>query len=242
MIVVMTITHSVQVGEEQPTARSAAWDGARDIAPFLVALLPFGLAIGAAIAASPLDGVAGWATAPALFSGGVQLTTIQLLGAGASIVTVLVAVLALTARFAVYGAALAPTLEGQPRWFRWLAPYFVVEPVVAVASEPEVRRRTPVGRRWHYLGAASALWLTWCASVAVGVVAGAPGSLALDFGAPLCLLALLARRIREGGGGTAAVVGGGVALLAGAAPPGVAVVVGIVAGAVVGVVARRRAR
>jgi predicted branched-subunit amino acid permease len=242
MIVVMSITQTAQVDEEQRSVRRAAWDGARAMSPFLVALLPFGLAIGAAVAASPVDGVAGWATAPALFSGGVQLTTIQLLGAGASVATVLVAVLALTARFAVYGAALAPTLEGQPRWFRWLAPYFVVEPVVAVASDPEVQRRTPAGRRWHYLGAASALWLMWCGSVAAGVVAGAPGSLALDFGAPLCLLALLSRRLREGGSRPAAVVGGAVALLAGAAPPGVAVVVGIVAGAVVGAVPRRRAR
>jgi predicted branched-subunit amino acid permease len=239
MIVVMTITRTAQVGEERQSARRAACDGVRDMAPFLVALLPFGLAIGAAVAASPVDGVAGWATAPALFSGGVQLTTIELLGAGASIATILVAVFALTARFAVYGAALGPTLEGQPRWFRWLAPYFVVEPVVAVASDPEAQRRTPLGRRWHYLGAASSLWLVWCASVAAGVTAHVPRALALDFAAPLCLLALLSRRLREGSSLAPALVGGAVALLAVVVPTGAAVVVAIVAGASAGVLWRR---
>jgi predicted branched-subunit amino acid permease len=226
--------------------RSVAWDaaldGARDIAPLLLGLLPFGLAIGAAVAASPVDDLVGWATAPALFSGGVQLTTVELLGAGASMVTIVVSVLVLTARFAVYGATLAPTLEGQPRWFRWLAPYFVVEPVVTVASEPEAQQRGPVQRRWHYLGAASALWVMWCGSVAAGVVAGVPRELALDFAAPLCLLALLARRMRGGGSRIAAVVGGVAALLVVVTPIGVAVAIAIVAGSAVGVVTKGSAR
>ncbi len=242
MIVGMAITHEQPVREDRADAWRAARDGARDMGPFLVALLPFGLAIGAAVAASPVDRVAGWATAPALFSGGIQLTTIQLLGAGASVVTILVSVLALTARFAVYGATLAPTLEDQPRWFRWLAPYFVVEPVVAVASEPDVQRRSPTGRRWHYLGAAGALWLLWSGAVAAGILAGAPRSLALDFAAPLCLVALLARRLRERGNRAAATLGGAVALLVVVVPTGLAVVVAILAGASVGALTARDAR
>jgi predicted branched-subunit amino acid permease len=242
MIVAMAIIHESPVLEDRADAWRAAWDGARDMGPFLVALLPFGLAIGAAVAASPVDRVAGWATAPALFSGGIQLTTIQLLGAGASVVTILGSVLALTARFAVYGAALVPTLEDQPRWFRWLAPYFVVEPVVAVASDAEAQRRSPVGRRWHYLGAAGALWLLWSGAVAAGIVAGAPSSLALDFAAPLCLVALLARRLHERGSRAAATLGAALAMLVVVVPTGLAVVVAIVAGAALGAATARETR
>jgi predicted branched-subunit amino acid permease len=243
---IVLVVNTQGTWHDDRSARSIVWDaaleGARDIAPFLLGLLPFGLAIGAAVAASPVDDVVGWATAPALFSGGVQLTTVELLGAGASLVTILVSVLVLTARFAVYGATLAPTLEGQPRWFCWLAPYFVVEPVVAVASEPAAQRRSTIERRWHYLGAASALWLMWCGSAAAGVVAGLPRDLALDFAAPLCLLALLARRMRGGGSRLAALVGGAAALLVVVVPTGVAVAVAIVAGSAVGAVARGSAR
>jgi predicted branched-subunit amino acid permease len=240
----VVISTSVGTLPERSAARQAARDGARAMAPFLVGLLPFGLAIGAAVAASPVDDLVGWATAPALFSGGVQVTTIELLGAGASVVTVAVSVLALTARLAVYGASLAPTLEHQPGWFRWLAPYFVVEPVVAIATQPEVQQRAPLDRRWHYLGASGSLWAMWTASVAVGVVVSVPASLAFDFAAPLCLLALLGRRLRAAGrgGAWAAVVGSVVALLVLVAPTGLAVAVAIVAGAVAGAVTERRAR
>jgi predicted branched-subunit amino acid permease len=238
------VTTSIGTLRERSAARRAAWDGARAMAPFLVGLFPFGLAIGAAVAASPVDDVVGWATAPALFSGGVQLTAIELLGAGASVDTVAVSVLVLTARLAVYGASLAPTLEHQPRWFRWLAPYFVVEPVVAIASQPDVQRRAPLDRRWHYLGASMSLWVMWISSVAAGVVVSVPASLAFDFAAPLCLFALLGRRLRRAGrgGASAAAAGGAVALLVLVAPTGLVVAVAIVVGAVTGAFAERRAR
>src|SRR5204863_330452 len=61
------------------TAQAAA-TGARDMAPLLGGLVPFGMAIGVAIAASPLDHAVGWATGPVLFSGGSQLTANELLG------------------------------------------------------------------------------------------------------------------------------------------------------------------
>src|SRR5215471_5142595 len=100
-----------------PIDRPGLTAGVRDMGPLLVGLAPFGLAVGVTIATSPLDRAVGWATGPALFSGASQLTAIDLLGSGASALTVIASLLLLNARFAFYGATLAPKFQDQPRWF-----------------------------------------------------------------------------------------------------------------------------
>jgi predicted branched-subunit amino acid permease len=224
--------------------RQAAAAGARDIAPLLVSLVPFGLAIGVAVAASPLDDAVGWATGPLLFSGASQLTAIDLLGSGAGAVTVVATVLVLNARFALYGAALAPRFAGQPAWFRRLAPYFVVDPLVATVSDPPPDGEGRDWWRWHYLGAAAALFVTWVGAITVGMATG-PGldeAWGLDFAAPLCLVALLARRLRDRDAVTAAGVGAAAAMLVYVVPAGIAVLVAMVAGTSVAALTNRSTR
>ena len=180
-----------------PAAGPAVVASVRDMSPLLLGLAPFGLAIGVAIARSPLDRAVGWATGPVLFSGASQLTAIDLLGSGTSALTVITSLLLLNARFAVYGAALAPMFGDQPRWFRVLAPYFLVDPLVATVSSQDANVEDPSWWRAHYLGAALALWIVWIGSITVGVVGGplVDPAWGLDFAAPLCLVTLLARRL-----------------------------------------------
>ena len=180
-----------------PSNVRAACAGARHIAPLVVGLAPLGIAIGVTAAASPLDDMVGWATGPILFSGASQLTAIELLGSGAGAVTVMLSVLALNARFVIFGAAVAPMLSDQPTWFRGLAPYFLVDPIIATVSDPETRVNGDSWWRWHYLGAASTLWVGWLIATAAGLVLGplADPAWGLDLMAPLCLTAILARRL-----------------------------------------------
>ena len=222
------------------TAQAAA-TGARDMAPLLGGLVPFGMAIGVAIAASPLDHAVGWATGPVLFSGGSQLTAIELLGSGAGALSVVASLLVLNARFVLYSAALAPALDTQPTWFRWLAPYFIVDPVVAAASDPSTRGHDDAWWRWHYLGAAGTLWVAWAGAIAIGIAAGPAidPALGLEFAAPLCLLALLARRLRDHASVLPALAGALAAMLALVVPTSLAVLLGMAAGSLVAAFTRR---
>jgi predicted branched-subunit amino acid permease len=215
-----------------PSILRAAGAGARHIAPLAMGLVPLGIAIGVAAAASPLDEAVGWATGPILFSGASQLTAIELLGSRAGALTVLLSVLVLNARFVLYSAALAPMLSDQPAWFRGLAPYFLVDPIVATVSDPATRADGDTWWRWHFLGAASTLWVTWLVAIAAGLVLGprVDPEWGLDLAAPLCLTAILARRLRDRMSTVAAGTGAAVALLAFVAPSGAAVLAATVAG------------
>jgi predicted branched-subunit amino acid permease len=221
-----------------PAAAAGAWH----MAPLLSGLVPFGVAIGVAIAASPLDHAVGWATGPVLFSGASQLTAIELLGSGAGALSVVLSLLVLNARFVLYSAALAPALDSQPTWFRWVAPYFIVDPVVATASDPSTRGHDDAWWRWHYLGAAGTLWVAWVGAIAVGIVAGPAidPALGLEFAAPLCLLALLARRLRDRSNTLPAVAGAATATLALVVPTALAVLLAMAAGSTVAAVTGTR--
>jgi branched chain amino acid efflux pump len=222
------------------TVRAAA-TGARDMAPLLTGLGPFGIAIGVAIAASPIDHAVGWATGPVLFSGATQLTAIELLGSGAGALSVVVSLLVVNARFMLYGAALAPALDTQPTWFRWLAPYFFVDPVVATASDPSTPGHDDAWWRWHYLGAAGTLWVGWVGAIAVGIAAGPAidPALGLEFAAPLCLVALLARRLRDQASVLPALAGAATATLAVVVPTALAVLLAMTAGSTVAALTSR---
>jgi predicted branched-subunit amino acid permease len=215
-----------------PRVLRAAGAGARHIAPVVIGLVPLGVAIGVAAAASPLDDGVGWATGPILFSGASQLTAIDLLGSRAGAATVLLSILVLNARFVLYSAALAPMLSDQPAWFRGLAPYFLVDPIIATVSDPAIRADGDTWWRWHFLGAASTLWVTWLVAMAAGLVLGprVDPSWGLDLAAPLCLTAILGRRLHDGTGTVAATAGAVAALLAFVAPSGAVVLGATVAG------------
>lgn len=228
----MTTAGMTQPPPSPPSILRAAGVGARHIAPLAMGLVPLGIAIGAAAAASPLDDAVGWATGPILFSGASQLTAIDLLGSRAGAVSVLLSILILNARFVLYSAALAPMLSDQPAWFRGLAPYFLVDPVVATVSDPTTRADGDAWWRWHFLGAASTLWVTWLVAIAAGLLLGprVDPAWGLDLAAPLCLTGILARRLRDRIGTVAAGTGAAAALLAFAAPSGAAVLAATVAG------------
>lgn len=127
-------------------ARTAALAGVRDSAPILAVIALLGLLVGAAVAEAPLSNSTGWLGAAMIYAASAHLVAISLLGTGASAVAVVTAVLLINARGLVYSAALAPAMRGQPGWFRWTGPYFLVDPLFAsprrACSEPATRTMT----------------------------------------------------------------------------------------------------
>lgn len=222
--------------------------GARAIAPSLLGLFPFGVAVGIATAGSPLDHLVGWATAPMLFAGSAHLSAVSLFAAGAGALTIVASVIALNARFALYGAMLARSFADQPGWFRYLGPYFIVDPLVAAVSETMAGPCPAEWRRRHYLGAAVTLWIVWVGSITIGMVAGplVDPAWSLEFAAPLFLVALLVPKLSDRAARVAASVAAIVSAIlvigASALPPGGGVTLAMIAGAAVAILMPRSTR
>ena len=86
----------------------------RDAAPVALAYAPFGLALGATLAATHLPPLIAWSSSPLLFGGAAQLLAVQLLNTGANGLVVVLAALVVNTRMLLYSAALAPHTTAWP--------------------------------------------------------------------------------------------------------------------------------
>jgi predicted branched-subunit amino acid permease len=218
--------------------------GMRAMLPWLAGVAPFGMVIGVSASQTRLPPGAGWLTAPVMFGGSAQIAAIQLLDAGAAPIAVIVTVMVINLRLALYSAAMARYWRGTPLWWRLLGGYLLVDPSFAVgieryAVEPDRRRGHA-----HYLGGGIVLWVGWLAAVAIGAGVGAsvPSGLHLEMLVPLFLIGELIPKLRDVPTRSAMVVSGAVALLCLAVPLHLGIAVGIVAGITAGWFAVRPSR
>jgi 4-azaleucine resistance transporter AzlC len=180
--------------------------GARHFAPLLLGIFPFGVILGVTIVDSSVPNWAGFLSGPLIFGGAAQLVSITLLAEGAPATSALVAALVVNARHLMYSAALVPKFRDQPRWFRWVGPYFLVDQIFALVS---VRNDEP--RRWrsYYLGMSALAIVMWLTAMGSGMLLGSflPEWLDFEFGIPLLFLGLIVPTLRQGPPIVAAVVG-----------------------------------
>jgi len=183
--------------------------GARDVFPMLLGLMPLGLAVGATIAESTVNHAVGWVGAALIFTASAHIVAMGMLSAGAGGLAVIVAVLVINSRGLIYGAGLATRMHGQPRWFRWFAPYFLIDPVFALVSGRTQPGDGAARIRWYYLGVAGALWLMWMPTVGVGLVVGdsLPAEVRFDFALQGMLIGFLVPQLCGGRGRVAAAAG-----------------------------------
>ncbi len=205
-----------------------------DALPMLVSAFPFALVLGLAITDSGIGDLVGWSTAPLVFAGAAQLTLITLLGGGVYWVAAVGAALVVNARHAMYSAALAPYFRGQPRWFRWVAPYVLIDQVFALA----ILRRGDDARtfRTYYLALGFAFALFWYVSVALGLLIGpvVPEAWGLEFAVPVMFTGIVVMSLDRFPKVVAALVGALVALAAADLPSRSGLLVGALAGVVAG--------
>lgn len=210
-----------------------------DALPLYVPAIPFALVIGLAIVESGINVFAGWSGSWLIFGGAAQLTLVSLLGSGAAVVAAVTAALVVNARHLMYSAALAPTFQGQPAWFRWLGPYVLIDQIFALAtleldSDPDVFRT-------YYLAAGATFWTLWQITTAVGIAIGpvVPQEWNLEFAVPLLFIGLIVLGIDKSSKLVAALVGGGVTFLAAGLPNRSGLLVGALVGILAGTFAER---
>lgn len=190
-------------------ARREFLAGVRAMTPWLAGVAPFGLVIGVSAAHTDIPTGAGWLTGPTIYAGSAQVAAIQMLGAGAAPVAVIMTVIVINLRLVIYSAAMAPYWRGMPLWWRLLGGYLLVDPSFVVgiqrygrgrdARPPEPARPDRRGAHAYYLGGAMALWVAWIASITLGATAGGrlPASLHLELVVPLFLLGECVPKLRQ---------------------------------------------
>lgn len=160
------------------------------MAMLLVPTVPMALVLGVAIAESSVPKLAGWSSSWLIFGGASQLTAVTLLAEGAGVLAAILGALTVNARHVMYSAGLVPQFQSQPRWFRWLGPYVLLDQVFALVS---LHDAPPANWRAYYLGAGGTAWTYWQVFVGLGVVFGPAISTDIDvsFAVPALFLALL---------------------------------------------------
>jgi predicted branched-subunit amino acid permease len=219
--------------------RSVARQGVIDALPLFVPAVPFGLVIGLAIVDSGMNPFVGWSSSWIVFAGAAQLTLITLLGSGAALVAAVGTALVVNARHLMYSAALAPTFQRQPPWFRRLAPYLLIDQVFALVSvRPE---EEPDRFRTYYLAVGATFWSLWLVVTALGIVIGPviPEEWNLEFAVPILFMGLLTLGIDRWPKMVAAVVGAATTYLAAGLPNRTGLLLGAAVGILAGTVAER---
>jgi predicted branched-subunit amino acid permease len=224
-------------------ARAAFLGGGRAMLPWLAGVVPFGLTIGVTIAASSLDPVTGWLTAPLIYAGSAQLLAIELLDEGAAPLVVIGTVLAVNARLVAYSGAMAPRWHGTRRAFRGLAAYLLIDPSYAVGDDGYRRHPDRQHGHAHYLGCAIVLWMAWMVAVAAGIVAGGavPDASLLGLVVPMYLIAEVVRTVATRPALVAAAAGALTGIVGSSLPFHAGAAVAIAAGVAAAVAVERRA-
>ncbi len=168
-----------------------------DAWPIVLGIVPFGLLIGVTIGHTGIGDGLGLGSAALFFGGSAHLAALTMLAAGAGPAAVLICVVVVNCRLALYGAALQPRFRDQPAWFRWLGPHLLIDQTYATASaRPELAE--PARFRRYWLTAGAAIAVAWLASHAVGLIVGPalPAHSPLEIAAPAIFVGLLAAQLR----------------------------------------------
>ena len=223
--------------------RAAARQGVIDALPLFVPAIPFGLVIGLAITESGMNPFVGWSGSWLIFGGAAQLTLVTLLGTGVAVAAAVGTALVVNARHLMYSAALAPTFQSQPRWFRWLGPYLLIDQLFALTTV-RTPDEEPASFRSYYLAAGATFWVLWAIVVAFGLLLGpvVPEEWNLEFAIPILFIGLLVLGIDHWPEMVAALVGAGVTYLAAGLPNRTGLLVGAFVGMIAGFAAERLRR
>ncbi len=221
--------------------RPVARRGIGDALPLIASYVPFGLILGATIAATDVPNLAGWLSSALIFAGASQLAAVDLLAARAIAPVVIATALVINLRHVMYSGALAPHFRDESRAWQLTAPYLLADPVYTFAAIRFEEITEPGDRRTYYLSLGVTLWVGWQVLTGAGILLGAvlPESWPLDLAVPFTFLALVVPAIVDRATATAAVVGGVVAVLAREVPLHLGLMVGALAGTVAGMVAER---
>lgn len=212
--------------------------GATAMAPMLLAYLPFGLLVGAAVAASD-NPVAAYLATWTIYGGAAHLAVLDVLGNGSGWFAAAAVGLLVNVRLSAYATAMAADWRGTGLGRRLAAGVMLTDAPWALA-----RGHQAAGRRDFYLGAAGVLFVGWPTLVTLGVLAGQWVTALPVAGllSAMTLGAIVVPQLRERPTAVAVSVAVATAVLTSPLPAGSALLVAGLAGSTAGVLAARTGR
>lgn len=224
-----------------PSRRREFLGGARDEAPILLGVAPFGVIFGALAMAAHLSTAAAQAMSSVIFAGSAQFIAAQLLAGSASGLVIVAVVFVVNLRHALYSASVAPHVKHlEPIWKAVLA-YLLTDEAYAVVINHYNKAGDASHKHWYYLGAGLTLWSCWQVCTAAGILLGSriPEDWPLGFVLPLTFIALVVPNLRERSMVLAALVAGLVGGLAMGLPLKTGLLVAAAAGILTGMLVER---
>jgi len=218
--------------------------GLRACLPVLPGVAAFGAISGVAMIGAGLSPWLAVAMSFIVYAGTAQLAALQLAAVGTPLAVVAAAGLILNLRFVLYSLSLAPHLRVLSPRSRWIAAYFLSDNGYAHAIARIGARPHDAGHAQYFMGACTAIWVTWQAATCAGIVVGAgiPASWSLEFVVVLTFVALAVASVRDRAGGAAALAAGATALAASGLPFRLGLIAAAVAGVAAGMAVERWTR
>lgn len=225
-----TISPIDQPGEQLAGVTAMAL---RSALPLFVPAVPFGLVLGVAITESAMPTAVAWSTNVFVFAGAAQLATVSL-AATATWLTLVATAAVINLRHVMYSAALSPRFADQPRWFRWVGSFFLIDQLFALV----VARNDLSAAAWRrfYLSAGVFYFTAWTTTVSIGLVVGSsiPTEWRLDVAPAVMFCGLVVLGLTNRPGVVAAAVGAGVCLMTLEVPNNGGILIGAVSGVLAG--------
>ncbi|MBX3315160.1 MAG: AzlC family ABC transporter permease [Actinobacteria bacterium] len=221
-------------------AAGAARAALQDTAPFAVALVPFGFAVGVAATHAGLSATENLAGALVMLAGAAQLAVVESIGRGEGIWLAVLVTLLINLRFVLYGAGIAEWFANASRLQRLLLVFPVVDQSFMICQQRFRSEADLAWRRRYYLTTTALLagCFVGAQALALGFGDVLPDGAGLHLAAPLAFAGMLAKSVH---GRTELVVATTAAIalvvVAGTLGPAAlpaAVVVGVVTGARMG--------
>lgn len=144
--------------------------GVRAMAPMLLAYAPFGLLVGAAVAASESP-TAAWLSTWTIYGGAAHLAVLDVLQGNTGVLGAALVGLLVNARMIAYSVSLAPHWRETSTVSRLGAAAVLTDATWGLTQNH--RADTDAARRRFYFGAGLTLWFGWPALVTLGVLVGA---------------------------------------------------------------------
>lgn len=189
--------------------------------------------------ASGIEPPAAMAMSLLVFAGASMVASAQLLASGSPAMLVVLVTLFINLRFMMYSASLRQHFAHAPLRMRLLVAYLTADNAYGLLLGREGDESAKLG---YFLGAATLIWITWQAAVALGILVGAglPASWRLEFAAPLAFIAMSMPLLRDRAMLGAALAAGLTVIAAQGLPLRLAVVAAALTGIAAGMLLERR--
>jgi len=182
-----------------PRARTEFNAGLRAGLSLLIAIVPFGLVTGVAMAAAGISPLEAMAMSVLVYAGAAMLAAAQMLADGAPALVVVLAAFVVNLRLFMYSASMRQYFAGESLGRRLIVSYTLVDNPFALFLQRFATRPDAPGKFEYFVGIAIPLWICWQSTVAAGLLLGnqLPAAWKLEFAAPLAFISMTIPMLRD---------------------------------------------